>query len=281
MIYGAIGYTILYNSEIFPNKEILLLNDSHEEIIKNCNGNIGKSNGNIINSNNTIQIDTYLEMLLNKNYMIFIEEVPSNKSTLIGRWDNSTHVKNIRKLYENNKDNKNLLPFDIRFEFVDSFDEKDYNNLTLKEYVIKIYKFFILEHDFFKDLILYSKQIDDSVIRKLYVKLMIEFCDFLEFNDLSLSIEIKKIKNKNKLIDWIHEFLSELMDFYVLLMLYNKIQTYDKIIVYGGFSHIDNIKKLLLKYYKFNIKEQDGIVDYNLQIFFDNNNQCINIPHFK
>ena len=50
-IYGALGYTILYNSDIFPDTEILLISDNHDEYIKDCN-------------TKQIMIDEYLKIKL-------------------------------------------------------------------------------------------------------------------------------------------------------------------------------------------------------------------------
>ena len=97
MIYGAIGYSILKNSDIFHNSQIILISDNHDINYKNC-GTPEKD----------IQIDFYLEYLLNKNYIIMIEEIPNTKE-LISLFPNSSHVNNIRNFYINNKDNKNII----------------------------------------------------------------------------------------------------------------------------------------------------------------------------
>jgi len=266
LIYGSTGYTILYNKSL--DCEILLLSDNHDEKIKQCNPN----------KKDDIQINDYLKGLLDKNYIIMVEEVPfrADKTTLIGLWDNSDHVKNVRNFYENNIANKNLIPFDIRFELIDSFDPIDYNVLTLKNYIKNIYKFFMLEHDFFNDLILYSKKIDDSVIKRYYIKLMIKFLNFCERNKIYLNNIIKSIENKDILIEKIQDLVSDIMEFYILIKLYDLVKLNKKIVIYSGLFHIHNIEVLLIKYYNFIMIEQYGKMNMEEK----DDNQCIIKPNF-
>jgi len=266
LIYGSTGYTILYNKSF--DCEILLLSDNHDEHIKQCNSN----------KKNDIQINDYLKGLLDKNYIIMVEEVPfrADKTTLIGLWDNSDHVKNVRNFYENNITNKNLIPFDIRFELIDSFDPIDYNESILKNYIKNIYKFFMLEHDFFNDLILYSKKIDDSVIKRYYITLMIKFLNLCEKNKMYLNNKIKSIKNKDMLIEKIQDLVSDIMEFYILIKLYDTIKLNKKIVIYGGLYHVINIQNLLIKYYDFIILEKYG----KMNIEEKDDNQCIIKPKF-
>ena len=275
LIFGAIGYTKLYNSSLFHKCEILLISDSHDEQMKQCN----------INKQDDINIDKYLELLLKNNYTIMIEEVPfrPDKKTLVGLWNESDHVKNTRIFYERNISNPKLIPFDIRFELIDSLDENDYNTQTLKKYIYNIYKFLKLEHPFFKDLILYSKLIDNSVIRIYYITILIKFYDLVLSNKSELDKEIKYILNiNNKIIDNIFDLLSEILEFYVILQLYNIMQTNKKIVIYGGLAHTENIKIILNKYYKFAIKEEYGKTDFknDYKNDFKNDYLCIRRPHF-
>lgn len=269
-IFGSIGYMILYNK--LYSCEILLLSDNHDEYQKQCN----------TNKKDDIQINDYLTELLDKNYIVMIEEVPlrEDKKLLVGLWDDSDHVKNIREFYEKNKINKNLIPFDVRFELIDSFDPLDYNDIILKNYIYNIYKFFILEHPFFTDILLYSKKIDDSVIKRYYITLMMKFLNICKDNKDNMNIKIKYIINKEIVIKKIHDMLSEIMEFYVLLKLYNLIKINKKIVIYGGLFHIYNIKTLLIKYYDFVIKEQYGKNDFVLNDIDNFENQCIIKPNF-
>jgi hypothetical protein len=276
MIFGSIGYTILSNSTLFPTINILLLYDSHDEQIKKCN-----------TTEKDIQIDEYLYELLNKNYILMIEEVPlydslEKKKTLIGLWDDSNHIKNIRKFYETNKNNKNLIPFDIRFELIDSFDENDYNDTSLYDYTKNIFIFLMLEHHFFKPSILYTKSIDNSFIRSLYKDILIKFRNIIIPNKDNLNIKLKYFKDKKNIIDKLNDILSDIMEFYILIKLFDLIQSNTNIVIYGGLIHIDNIKKLLIKYYKFSIKNNYGITEFNEfnKDFVNYDNQCIEIPNF-
>lgn len=270
MIFGSIGYTILNNSTLFPNINILLLYDSHDEQIKKCP-----------DDNIDIQINDYLLELLNKKYFVMIEEVPleKDKKLLVELWSDSNHVKNTRKFYLDNKDNKNLLGFDIRFQLIDSFDESDYNDKTLRNYLIKIYEFFMLEHPYFKDILLYAKTIDKSFIKMYYTDILLKFRNLIIPNKEVLNIKIKNLPNKYFIINDINNILSDIMELYILIKLFDIIQINNNIVIYGGLIHIDNIKKLLIKYYKFNIKEEFGITQFNEHTNCDKI-QCIYKPIF-
>lgn len=256
MIYGTIGYSILNNSSIFPNNEIILLADSHDEKYKKCDPD------NIYNTD--IQINDFLESLLNKNHILMIEEIPNTKD-LVPLFPESTHVKNIRNFYIKNQHNKNLIPIDIRFEFIDNYEEGYYDDQILSNYIYKIYKFFVFEHDFFFGLNLYSKNIDMSILKDYYIKLLTDFNLFVKKNKLYMYDKIKNIPNKDILIDNINDILSDIMELYVIMKLFEIFITNEKpnkkIIIYTGLYHTDNIKQTLLKYYKFTEIKKDGITE--------------------
>ena len=215
MIYGTSGYSILNNSSIFPNNEIILLADSHDEKYKKCDPD------NIYNTD--IQINDFLESLLNKNHILMIEEIPNTKD-LVPLFPESTHVKNVRDFYIKSQHNKNLIPIDIRFEFIDNYEEGYY---------------------------------DDQILT--------DFNLFVKKNKLYMYDKIKNIPNKDILIDNINNILSDIMELYVLMKLFEIFITNKKsnikIIIYTGLYHTDNIKQALLKYYKFTEIKKDGITE--------------------
>jgi len=263
MIYGAIGYSILKNSDIFHNSQIILISDNHDINYKNCG-----------TSEPDIQIDFYLEYLLNKNYIVMIEEIPNTKE-LISLFPNSSHVNNIRNFYINNKDNKNIIPIDIRFEIIDNHEEAYYDEQILKNYIFKIYEFFMLEHNFFKNLSLYSQNIDNTILKTHYKILLNKFISFIKKYNKYLEYKIKDIFYKSILINEITKILSDIMEFYILIKLYDFLNDGNKkIIIYAGLYHIDNIKKLLIKYYKYKEIDNYGITNMN-DIFSEN--RCIKL----
>lgn len=261
MIYGAIGYSILKNSELFQNSRIILISDNHDEEIKDCGSTVPD-----------IQIESYLEYLLNNNYVTMIEEIP-NLRELVSLFPESSHVENIRKFYINNKDNKNMIPIDVRFELIDNHDEEYYDKQKLKNYILKISEFFIFEHKFFIGLSLYSEKIYDSILGVHYKYLLEKYELFKKEYDKFFGNEIKYIPHKKVLIDKINEILSDIMELYILIKLYEILNNgKGKIIIYAGLYHIDKIKKLLIKYYKYKEFENYGSTNIN---DISNENLCI------
>jgi len=88
-------------------------------------------------------------------------------------------------------------------------------------------------------------------------------------------LEIKDIFYKSILINEITKILSDIMEFYILIKLYDFLNDGNKkIIIYAGLYHIDNIKKLLIKYYKYKEIDNYGITNMN-DIFSEN--RCIKL----
>ena len=259
MIYGAIGYSILKNSELFDNSRIILISDNHDEEFKDCGSSVPD-----------IQIESYLEYLLNNNYVTMIEEIP-NVRELVSLFPESSHVENTRKFYINNKDNKNLIPIDVRFELIDNHDEEYYDKQKLKDYISKISEFFLFKHKFFIGLSLYSERIYVSILKSHYKYLLEKYDLFKKKFDKFIEIEIKYIPYKKVLIYEINEILSDIMELYILIKIYDILNNGErKIIIYAGLYHIDKIKNLLINYYKYKEYEKYGSTNIN-----DNENICI------
>ena len=166
-IYGAIGYTILYNSDIFKDIEILLISDMHEEFIKKCD------------SIEEITIDKYIKNLLDKDYTIILEEIPNNRE-LEELFPTSNHVKEIRKLFLNNMDK--ITGIDIRLDIINITNIKSNNEILIKK-LLNIYKFYLFKNDLFKHLTLYNKKINKSIIKDYYLKVIKKFKNFLYYCD--------------------------------------------------------------------------------------------------
>ncbi len=251
-IYGAIGYTILFNSELFKDIEILLISDVHHEYMNTCNSSIEMS------------IDDYLLQLLNKHYTIILEEIPNNKE-LIELFSTSQHVKNIRKLYLNNMDK--ITAIDIRLDLIDITDIKSNNNILIKK-IINIYNVYLFKNELFKKFTLYNKNIDDTLLGKLYLKLIKKFYNFVYFcnNDLyKYPKDIYPIQME-LIISVLDEILSDIMEFYIMNVLYDKINDIiknnknKKIVIYCGLYHIEQLEKYIKEYFNFKIKKSEGVI---------------------
>jgi hypothetical protein len=268
-IYGAIGYTILYNSELFKDIEILLISDIHEEFINKCD------------SKYEIPIDKYISQLLDKDYTIILEEIPNNKE-LIELFPNSDHVQKLRKLYLNNIDK--IIGIDIRLDLIDMTDIKT-NNIILIKKLIDICNVYLLKNKLFANFSLYNKKIDQSIFKDYYLKFIKKFINFIYYCDKDIykyPKDIPPIKIEI-IITLLEEILSDIIEFYTMNVIYDKIKYIiknnknKKIVINCGLYHIEQLEKYLIKYLKFKIKNTLGIVkmkDSNLNII------CINYIDF-
>ena len=137
MLFGAIGYTILENSLLFPNLKIILISDKHDEDEKSCKS----KSGEIIDS---IDISEYLKKLIEKKYTVLLEEIPY-LGDLVTLWNESDHVMTIRKLYleciKNYKTKDRIFAFDIRLDLVKNMSSEYYLDQKLIDYIENMQKF--------------------------------------------------------------------------------------------------------------------------------------------
>lgn len=235
-IYGAIGYVILNDSILFPNTEILIISDNHDEEYKSCF------------SDKEIMIDKFLKLYLKDNYKIFLEEIPSNKE-LIELFPSSSHIKNLRNLYLNNMDK--IIGIDIRLNLMD-ITKLNNSNIPLIYHYKPIYNFFMTK----------SKLYDIPIINNYYIVLLNKFNNMIKkYYDV---ITNKSIIDKN-ILDNIKmdtdNILSDIMEFYAFCRLYAELKDKknNKLIINCGLYHAENIKNNIIKYLKYNIKKESGI----------------------
>lgn len=254
-IYGALGYTILYNSDLFKDIEILLVSDVHEEFTKKCN------------SIQEISINKFIKDLMDKDYTIILEEIPNNKE-LEELFPTSNHVKELRTLYLNNI-NK-ITGIDIRLDLIDITEIKNNDNILIKK-ILNIYNFYLFKNILFNKYSLYNKRIDKSILKDYYLKLIKKFKKFIYFCNEDLykyPTDISNIKIEI-IIRQLEEILSDIMEFYTMIILYDKINYLlknnkpKKIVIYCGLYHIEQLEKYIIEYFKFKIKKSDGIVKMN------------------
>ncbi len=254
-IYGAIGYSILYDSELFKDIEILLISDIHYEFIKKCD------------SIQEISINKYIKDLLDKDYTIILEEIPNNNE-LEEIFPTSNHVKELRTLYLNNM-NK-ITGIDIRLDIIDITEIKNNDNILIKK-LVNIYDVYLFKNKLFEHFSLYNKKIDQSIFKNYYLKLIKKFKHFIYFcND-----DLYKYPNHicpikvEIIISKLEEILSDIMEFYTMIVLYDKINHLlqnnkpKKIVIYCGLYHIEQLEKYIKEYLKFKIKKTNGVVKMN------------------
>lgn len=256
-IYGMIGYTILYNSLIFPNTEILIISDMHNEPIKNCN------------PYKQINIEDLLNMYNNKGYKILLEEIP-NKKELIPLFPDSKHVNNIREFYLKNFDK--IIGFDIRLDLI-NITELENSSVPLIIYFVRLFEFFMIK----------SKLFELPIVKKYYLKILLKFIKFINYYKEQIKYTYAKI-NKiifKKLIKNLNDLLSDIIEFYCFCRLFDELKQnkLNKFVIYCGLYHAEKLINVIQKYLHYIIKKQDGInsiIDTN----YNNTELCIDIFDF-
>lgn len=272
MLFGAIGYTILENSLIFPNLKVILISDKHDEDEKSCKS----KSGEIIDS---IDISEYLKKLIEKKYTVLLEEIPY-LGELVTLWNDSDHVMTIRKLYlECMKDERlkdKIYAFDIRLELVKNMSSEYYLEQKLIDYLKNIQKFFLLEYDELKKLKIYNSNIDNSFLGKYYYDILKKYYFFIKTYQQYLNYKIKDIPKYSEVYDTIDLLLANIIEFYCVSLIFDLINKTNRIVVYCGLYHTENIKKNLIKYFKFNKIIDKGIV--SLEDIDNITQTCSDIP---
>jgi hypothetical protein len=238
-IYGMIGYTILNNSLLFPNTEILLISDMHDEPIKNCY------------PHKQINIEDLLKKYIDKEYKVLMEEIPDKKE-LISFYPDSNHINNMRKLYLDNFDK--IIAFDIRLDLLEQHKLK-YSNIPLITYFTRLFNFFMIK----------SKIFEEDEIKYYHYELLIGFRDFIKkyINELKKNYyEIDKITFEFMQND-IDKLLSNIIEFYCFCKLFidlkNNLNKSKKYVINCGLFHSENLINIICKYLKYTKKIQNGI----------------------
>lgn len=259
MLFGAIGYTILEKSLLFPNLKVILISDKHDEDNKICKS----QNGEIVNS---IDIADYLKKLIEKNYTVLLEEIPY-QGELVTLWNDSDHVMTVRKLYlecvNNSKTKNNIFAFDIRLDLVKNMSSEYYLEQKLIDYLENIQQFFLLEYDALKKLRIYNRNIDNSLLGKYYYDILKKYYFFIKTYQPYLNYKIKYIPKYNEVYDTIDLLLSHIIEFYCVSLIFDLIEKTNKIVIYCGLYHTENIKNKLIEYFKFNKITDKGVVSLN------------------
>lgn len=253
-IYGTIGYTILKND----SHNVIVFADMHDQLL-DCDNNISISN--------------WLKNKFDTSY-ILLEEVDRNAGFKLKElWTESTHTQELKRLYLNNKNI--ILPIDIR-PFLIPYNwemDKESDTTLLHKYLLLIDNFFSINNEYVKKQIInYNINLLNNISGRHYMILKIKYYLFLlKYHNLLYS-ELKKIDNN--ILDEINDLLNDIMEWYIcskIYMLQNKSN-----IIHTGLAHSQNVIKLLIWIYKYNIETENGInvIDKNL----DNiKTGCVNI----
>jgi hypothetical protein len=272
MLFGAIGYTILENPSEFSNIKIILICDKHDEETKDCKTSDGITTSFIL-------ISEYLKKLMDKDYILLLEEIPSS-AEIVSLWNDSIHVQSMRNLYLDSIKNLELkdkiFAFDVRLDLVKNMTPEFYLEQRLHDYIKEIKNFFLLKNKLFSDLKIYNSDIDNSFLGEYYFEILKKYYFFVSYYKDYLDYKIKDIPRYIELYDTIEIILSNIIEFNCVAKLFDLIHKKNKFIIYGGLYHIQNIKKKLIKYFKFNKIINSGIVE--LEDIHKITQNCSEIP---
>jgi hypothetical protein len=256
-IYGIIGYTILNNSLIFPNTEILIISDMHNEPMKNCS------------PYKQINIEHLLKIYIDKEYKILLEEIPNNKE-LIPLFPESNHVNNTRKFYLNNFDK--IIGFDIRLDLID-ITALENSSIPLITHFVRLFEFFMIQ----------SKLFELPIIKKCYFKILIKFYKFCNQYKEELKFTYQQINKLvfDQLISNLSDLLSDIIEFYCFCRLFNELKEnkIKKFVINCGLYHAEKISNLIQKYLHYSIKIHNGINSINM-INYNTENLCVDYFEF-
>ncbi len=261
-IYGMIGYSILHNSPLFPNTEILLISDMHNEPIKNCA------------PSEQINISSLLKYFLDKGYIILLEEIP-NKRDVVSYFPDSNHVRDTRELYLENFDK--IIGFDIRLDLIDSISLEN-SELPLITHFTNLLDFFMIK----------ARSFELEITKKYHLSMLIKFKNFISkyIDDLKKkSLEVDKLVHKLILTD-LDNILSDIIEFYCFCRLSAELVQLkgspQKYVINCGLYHSEKIIDIICKQLKYTIKEQHGInkMEETWLIESDASGMCVRYFHF-
>lgn len=275
-ISGSVGYTLLERD----NMIVLLFADIHDGI-EYCDQS--KYNKFIA------------EWLNDKSYKyeVLLEEIIREDLKLTELWPNAKHTQELKHL---NKNNSNITPIDIRpmlvpfsWELVETdsigstTSQLGYN--TLQFYINNLEKLFNQESYFFKKY--FEEKIDTmkknqdnvtgSKISPLvhYNELNNLFNEFKDqYNELMGKNIFYIIKNKKEILYRINNIISMIMEWYIVLLIYNNSKYK---IIHIGLAHSNRLYDILTQVYRFNCKYKVGI-NKMIEIPYNIPSACVMLP---
>lgn len=249
---GSIGYSFLSKND----KKILVFADAHSEV-EYC-------------KEDYIKISNLFKSLLKKDkYQILLEEVDRRNVELNELWPKSEHIQNLKKLYLENKEY--IIPIDIRpflykfsWEFILEDKFKEYGKVKLIDYLENLDIFFKLK----SDNLVFNNEIKKLISNNDYIENINKNFNNLKFLYLKFKYMNKNILNKNlidiynlnkdifKILD---DLLSSIMEWYTIVLI---LSTKKISIIHLGLFHSREIVYNLIKNYKFDLIEENGITKY-------------------
>lgn len=261
---GSIGITILKKDK----RVIVVFADAHSNVTycKNNSKKVSNWIGNRIDGNN-----------------ILIEEVPRSENIHLNDLWQTEHVQELKDLYLKNSDKitgTDLRPYlkDFSYDLINI--DKEIGKTNLKDYLEKLRLFFISKNINCNNIInnLFKQKVEKNTgLRFHFEYLKKEFNKFYEKlkNENLLEKDLNFINKNNKdIFNDIDFYLDSIIEWYTLCKIFT---TNNLTIIHTGLYHSINIIKFLEKFYKFEIKYNNGIVD-KLPSNLENLSSCVYIP---
>jgi hypothetical protein len=270
-VSGGTGLTLLNG-----DKDIALFSDVHNNNIY-CQDNI-----------NHIKIAKLLEEKSIDN-VIKLEEIDENNTDikLTDLWPDADHTQELKQLAKKNLlniKNTDIRPFLIPWSWeLMKTDKNKFGNMLFYKYLdilsdflnekngSKPYKLFVIPINYRNNNIKSkcTEQLDD--LKNIFKIFLLKYKDLLNRN-------LKFIyKNNIDILYELNNILSTVMEWYTIV---HTVNTEKNSIIHVGLAHSTRIKKLLIKYYSYNIKYDNGLTDLN--IFMNNQkkkiNSCLLLP---
>jgi hypothetical protein len=232
-LYGSIGYTFLQSEIIYP-KYILILSDNHSKL-EYCS--------------NYVMISEWLKSKMHTNH-ILLEEVDRTGKRFEELFSNSDHTQNLKKLFINNP--KLIHAIDIRpllIPFSWEILSKFTYDISLSSYLEKLDMYF----DSRKKDTDKKFQIHFRIIKNKYLNFKIKYSSYFDKNLTYI------FTHKLFILEELNETLDNVMEYNIVLTIYNLAVNRKNVIIHIGLLHAERITFWLNKLYSYKIIEEKGI----------------------
>jgi len=245
-LQGTIGYTILKNNN--THKKIIVFSDMHDSLPP-CPF-----------PNNEKIANWFKKKIINSK--LLLEEIERDNGMQIEAiWENSSHFKDLRTLFLENKNEieavdirPELIPYN--WEVVEDVDNKE---IKLKKYLKFIVNFFKLKNNFFiKKLKFLTYHDIPSLLKKHFTNILTKFYNYIVYNKLLLNKSILSLfKSHANILEEFNEILNDCMEWYMCALV-DKYKN-KTIMIHAGLYHTEKVNKLLLEHYKYEKKYEQGL----------------------
>uniref|UniRef100_A0A6C0HUL1 Uncharacterized protein n=1 Tax=viral metagenome TaxID=1070528 RepID=A0A6C0HUL1_9ZZZZ len=251
LLSGSVGYTLLEKTK----KRVLILADIHDGV-SYC-------------KRDSVMIDTWLSSKTDDNDVL-LEEVLREGFKLGDLWPLSVHTGRLKEL---NKNNKKIIPIDIRpflipfsWEILLNDPNNQIGKMRLNAYLIGLYHIFnlrgskLMKQHICPQVKKLRETSDEKTINILlthFEEMNRIYCEYRTTNKKNLDKTISDILKQDKdILENINEMTSMLMEWYTLLLILNSTRNS---ILHLGLAHSNRILEFLTETHEFKILKSSGV----------------------